>query len=113
MDILLNVNIHLNENSESDSDVKKLNIILNLNNFKLKINSELSSEFIEKTIQKFNICTLSNLKEMKEWEFSVELENNEVRFVENDNFALFKKFILNQKLHLKYIEKNKEKTKKI
>lgn len=59
------------------------------------------------------IYTISVLKEVNEWKFELEVKNNTFKICECEEFETFKKFLLNQKLDIKFPNLKKEKPRKI
>lgn len=88
-------------------DEKEMNAKLDINSFEIKTNKLIQPS------KKLLIYTISHLKEMREWKFQVNLKDNQLKIVEDEEFDVFKKFVLNQKLQQKFPEVNKTKQTKI
>lgn len=111
------INFYLNFNFADKIEVLlpqddlKLKAILDLSDFSLKFKSGV----VPAKYNRFELTTLtiSCHKQLQEWSFPIVLEKGELKFVEDDNFKLFKKFVLNQKLEWALPETNKGKPNKI
>lgn len=91
-------------------DENKLFGNIDLNTFEIKLN--------EMNIENDNrfgliIYTISHEKEIKEWKFEVKYINKEFQIKEVQEFDIFKKFVLNQKLRKNFSELTKTKPSKI
>lgn len=112
------INFYLNFSFDNKIEVllmqnnEKLKTILDLNDFSLQFKSGVKPNGQEHSFQLIAF-TISCHKEFQEWKFPIVLENKQIKFIEDENFSLFKKFILNQKLELKFPEMNKSKPSKI
>lgn len=66
----------------------------------------------------FIIYTVSVHKEIEEWKLQLQVNNEQLKIIDSNNkddkpFEIFKKFLLNQKLYIKYPELEKTKPRKI
>lgn len=83
----------------------------------LFIDTNTAEIFCNKQIKNGNyeliISTISVVKEIKEWKFILEVNNNQFKIKQTPEFELFKKFLLNQKLDIKFPQLEKTKPRKI
>lgn len=82
------------------------NLNINLSNFEIE-------GYLKEDIHEIYFGLLNNKKKIEEWKLSVKSENNNIVFIQNDDFNLFMKIIANQRLENNLEIKNSIKQTKI